>query len=137
MKGVLMGLVNQILLNSTFLPLRVSNPIQITNNTVVGHNLFYSFSQLSFPSNDSVTFSHNSHIQNIVRCKSDRTWSDVHNISAFRKSGSINAQAPPPKVLVQATSWRRNAQGQVELIAATFPTHTQPQLSCRALSRVQ
>ncbi|MBD2453805.1 S-layer family protein [Nostoc sp. FACHB-87] len=65
---------------------------------------------------------------------SDRTWSDVRHISAFRKLGSINAQAPPlPQVMVQATSWRRNAQGQVELIAATFPTNTQPQLTCSAL----
>ncbi|OCQ99875.1 hypothetical protein BCD64_01965 [Nostoc sp. MBR 210] len=102
-----MGLVNQILLSSMLLPLRVSNPIQITNSTVVGHNLVHSFRQFWFPSNGSVTFSHNSHIQNIVSRKSDRSWSDIRDVSAFRKSGNMNAQAPPhtAPVFMQATSW--------------------------------
>ncbi|ALF53338.1 hypothetical protein ACX27_11580 [Nostoc piscinale CENA21] len=91
-----MGLVNLILLSSMLLPLRVSNPIQITDGTVVGHNLFQSFRQFSFPSNGSVTFSRNSHIQNIVSRKSDRSWSDISDISALRKFGTMNAQAPPP-----------------------------------------
>ncbi|WP_413200396.1 hypothetical protein [Nostoc piscinale] len=126
--------MNQILLSSTLLPLGVRNPIQIIGGTIFEQNLFHSLRQLPFPSNGSITFNHNSNIQNIVSRKSDRTWSDVRHISAFRKPGSINAQAPPlPQVMVQATSWRRNAQGQVELIAATFPTNTQPQLTCSAL----
>ncbi|WP_242071944.1 S-layer family protein [Nostoc sp. FACHB-110] len=65
---------------------------------------------------------------------SDRIWSDVRNLTTFGKSGSINAQAPPTlQVLTQATSWRRNPQGQIELVAPQSPTNINPQLTCNAL----
>ncbi|MEH2299040.1 MAG: S-layer family protein [Nostoc sp.] len=65
---------------------------------------------------------------------SDRTWSDIRDISAYRKTQKVQAQIPQsPEVLVQATSWRRNAQGKIELIAAK-PAHVQPSLTCAAVS---
>ncbi len=49
---------------------------------------------------------------------SDRTWSDIRDLSAYRKTGNTTAQIPTdPEVLVQATSWYRNAQGKIELVA--------------------
>ncbi|MEH2357218.1 S-layer family protein [Nostoc sp.] len=60
------------------------------------------------------------------------TWSDVRDISEYRKTGEVTAQMPESsEVLVQATSWHRNTQGKIELIAAQ-PTHLQPYLSCGA-----
>jgi len=54
---------------------------------------------------------------------SERTWSDVRDLSAYRKTGEVTVQIPTsPDVLVQATSWHRNPQGKVELIAAQ-PAH--------------
>ncbi|MBN3898001.1 MAG: S-layer family protein [Nostoc sp. NOS(2021)] len=67
---------------------------------------------------------------------SDRTWDDVRDLSAYRKTGELNAQIPAsPEVLVEATSWHRNADGKVELIAAK-PAHVQPSLTCAAIPRV-
>ncbi|MEH1935824.1 MAG: S-layer family protein [Nostoc sp.] len=64
---------------------------------------------------------------------SDRTWDDVRDLSAYRKTGELNAQIPAlPEVLVEATTWHRNADGKVELIAAK-PAHVQPSLTCAAL----
>ncbi len=64
-----------------------------------------------------------------------RTWSDIRDISAYRKFGEVTAQIPlPTETLVQATSWHRNADGKVELIAAQ-PTHVQPSLTCAAVSK--
>ncbi|BAY89001.1 MULTISPECIES: two-partner secretion domain-containing protein [unclassified Tolypothrix] len=66
--------------------------------------------------------------------RSDRTWIDLRDISAFHNTKPLQAQiSQPPKVLVQATSWHRNAQGQIELVAATSPSKIQPQLTCAAL----
>ncbi|MBE8965910.1 S-layer family protein [Nostocales cyanobacterium LEGE 12452] len=60
------------------------------------------------------------------------TWSDVRDISEYRKTGEVTAQMPKSsEVLVQATSWHRNTQGKIELIAAQ-PTHVQPYLTCGA-----
>ncbi|MEH2414212.1 MAG: S-layer family protein [Nostoc sp.] len=65
-----------------------------------------------------------------------RTWSDIRDISAYRKTGEVTAQIPPsPEVLVQATSWHRNAQGKVELIADKSPTYVQQPLTCAALGK--
>ena len=65
---------------------------------------------------------------------SDRTWSDIRDISAYRKTQKVQAQMPQsPEVLVQATSWRRNAQGKIELIAAQS-AHVEPSLTCAAVS---
>ncbi|MEH2238506.1 S-layer family protein [Nostoc sp.] len=62
-----------------------------------------------------------------------RTWADIRNLTAYRKTGEVTAQIPPsPEVLVQATSWHRNADGKVELIAAQ-PAHVQPSLTCAAV----
>jgi filamentous hemagglutinin family protein len=62
--------------------------------------------------------------------ESDRPWSDVRNLTAFRQTQSVQAQIPKsPQVLVQATSWRRRPDGKVELIA-TQPSYMQPSLTC-------
>ncbi|MEH1844182.1 MAG: S-layer family protein [Nostoc sp.] len=67
---------------------------------------------------------------------SDRTWDDVRDLSAYRKTGNVTPQTHvSPKVLVEATSWYRNADGKVELIAAPFPTHVQQSLTCAASTK--
>ena len=67
---------------------------------------------------------------------SDRTWSDIRDLRAYRKTGNVTAQMPTsPKVIVEATSWHRNANGQVELIAAPSPANIQPQLTCAVVPR--
>ncbi|WP_103124769.1 filamentous hemagglutinin N-terminal domain-containing protein [Nostoc cycadae] len=68
--------------------------------------------------------------------RSDRTWSDVRDISAFNKTQQVQAQTPKsPETLVQATSWHRNTQGKIELIAAKSSTNVQPSLSCAAVPK--
>ncbi|MEH2247749.1 S-layer family protein [Nostoc sp.] len=65
-----------------------------------------------------------------------RTWDDLRDLSAYRKTSAGTAQTPPsPKVLVEATTWHRNAQGKVELIAAHSPTHLQQPLTCAAVTK--
>ncbi|OYD95259.1 filamentous hemagglutinin [Nostoc sp. 'Peltigera membranacea cyanobiont' 210A] len=65
-----------------------------------------------------------------------RTWDDLRDISTYRKTSEVTVQIPaPPEVLVQATSWRRNAQGKVELIAAQSPAYVQQSLACAAVSK--
>ncbi|MEH2350314.1 MAG: S-layer family protein [Nostoc sp.] len=67
---------------------------------------------------------------------SDRTWSDTRDISGYRKKSQVTAQIPAsPEVIVQATGWQFNTQGQVELIAAQSPTHVEPQLNCAGISK--
>ncbi|MEH1898636.1 MAG: S-layer family protein [Nostoc sp.] len=67
---------------------------------------------------------------------SDRTWSDTRDISGYRKTSQVTAQIPAsPEVIIQATGWQLNTQGQVELIAAQSPTHVQPQLTCAGVSK--
>ncbi|MBD2299994.1 S-layer family protein [Nostoc sp. FACHB-190] len=67
--------------------------------------------------------------------RSDRTWSDVRDISAFNTKQRIQAQIPKsPEILVQATSWRRNAQGKIELFAAKSPPHIPAALTCAAVA---
>jgi filamentous hemagglutinin family protein len=66
--------------------------------------------------------------------RSDRTWSDIRDISAFRTTPQVQAQIPSSsQALVQATSWHRNANGKVELVAAQSSTHLQQPLTCAAL----
>ncbi|MBD2340523.1 S-layer family protein [Calothrix sp. FACHB-156] len=68
--------------------------------------------------------------------RSDRTWSDVRDISAFHNTQPVQAQIPQsPEVLVQATSWRRNALGKIELIAAKSSVQVQPPLTCAAVAK--
>ncbi|MEH2408345.1 S-layer family protein [Nostoc sp.] len=67
---------------------------------------------------------------------SDRIWSDIRDISAYRKTGEVTAQIPKsPETLVQATSWRRNADGKIELIADKVTTQMQQTLTCAGISR--
>ncbi|OUL26531.1 filamentous hemagglutinin [Nostoc sp. RF31YmG] len=69
--------------------------------------------------------------------KSDRTWSDTRDISAYRQTSNVTAKTPTlPDVIVEATSWYRNAQGKVELVTAQSPAHIQPPLTCAAVPRV-
>ncbi|MEH2361734.1 S-layer family protein [Nostoc sp.] len=66
-----------------------------------------------------------------------RTWSDIRDISAFRQTGEVTAQIPEsPEVLVQATSWHRNAQGKIELVADKSPSYVQQRLTCAALRKI-
>jgi filamentous hemagglutinin family protein len=68
--------------------------------------------------------------------RSDRTWSDIRDIYAYRKNPGITAQIPSStEVLVQATGWRRNAQGKIELVADKSNTQVQPFLTCRAMPK--
>ncbi|BAY65477.1 filamentous hemagglutinin family outer membrane protein [Calothrix brevissima NIES-22] len=69
--------------------------------------------------------------------RSDRTWSDTRNISAFHTTKPLQAQIPKsPEILVQATGWRRNALGKIELVAAQVPTSMQPSLTCAAVPQI-
>ncbi|MHC5712050.1 MAG: two-partner secretion domain-containing protein [Nostoc sp.] len=66
-----------------------------------------------------------------------RTWSDIRDISAFRQTAEVTAQMPEsPEVLVQATGWRRNAQGKIELVGDLSPTQVQQPLTCAALRKI-
>ncbi|MBE9209619.1 S-layer family protein [Nostoc sp. LEGE 06077] len=68
--------------------------------------------------------------------RSDRTWADTRNISAFHKTSTVTAQIPKlPEVLVQATSWHRNAQGKIELVADESSTQGQKALTCAAVPK--
>lgn len=67
---------------------------------------------------------------------SDRTWSDIRNLSAYRKTSAVTAQLPQStETLLQATSWRRNTEGKVELIADKAVAQTQQTLTCAGISR--
>ncbi|MEH1873639.1 S-layer family protein [Nostoc sp.] len=68
--------------------------------------------------------------------RSDRTWSDIRDISAYRKIGKVTAQiSPSPEVLIQATSWHRNPDGKIELIADKATANVQQPLTCAAVPR--
>jgi filamentous hemagglutinin family protein len=68
--------------------------------------------------------------------RSNRTWSDIRDLSAYRKTGEMTAQtSPSPETLVQATSWHRNAQGKVELVADKSSIQVQQALTCAAVSK--
>jgi filamentous hemagglutinin family protein len=68
--------------------------------------------------------------------RSDRTWSDTRDISAYRKTSAVTAQIPTtPKTLVQATSWYRNAEGKIELIADKSSSQVQLSLTCAAVPK--
>ncbi len=64
-----------------------------------------------------------------------RTWDDIRDLSAYRKTGELNAQIPASsKVFVEATTWHRNADGKIELIAVQ-PAYIQPSLTCAAVPK--
>ncbi|AFY45255.1 S-layer family protein [Nostoc sp. PCC 7107] len=68
--------------------------------------------------------------------RSDRTWSDIRDISAFQTTKPVKAQIPKsPEILVQATSWHRNAQGKIELIADKSSVNLPPSLTCAAVNQ--
>ncbi|WP_414751992.1 filamentous hemagglutinin N-terminal domain-containing protein [Anabaena sp. CCY 9910] len=67
--------------------------------------------------------------------RSDRTWSDIRDISAYRNTDAVTVQIPKSPVLVQATGWRHNAQGKIELVADKSPTQVQPALTCAAVAQ--
>ncbi|MFW9261186.1 filamentous hemagglutinin N-terminal domain-containing protein [Nostoc sp. CALU 546] len=63
-----------------------------------------------------------------------RTWSDIRDISAHRKTGNVTTQiTTSPETLIQATSWHHNAQGKIELIADKSTTQVQTSLTCTAV----
>ncbi|MHC5594995.1 MAG: two-partner secretion domain-containing protein [Nostoc sp.] len=65
-----------------------------------------------------------------------RTWSDIRDISAYRKTQALQAQIPTaPETLIQATSWHRNAQGKIELVADKSPPAVQQPLTCAAVPK--
>ncbi|MDZ7951228.1 S-layer family protein [Nostoc sp. DedQUE09] len=65
-----------------------------------------------------------------------RTWSDIRNLTAYRKTGEVIAQIPTKEaVIVQATGWRRNTQGKIELIATQSDAHVQQPLTCAAVPK--
>ncbi|AKG24396.1 filamentous hemagglutinin [Calothrix sp. 336/3] len=64
-----------------------------------------------------------------------RPWSDTRDIFTYRKAQPAQAKIlPSPETLVQATSWRRNSQGKVELVAAKSSTPV-PTLSCSGITK--
>ncbi|WP_335213810.1 S-layer family protein [Nostoc sp.] len=66
-----------------------------------------------------------------------RTWADIRDISAYRKIQNVQAQIlPKEEVLIQATSWHRNAQGKIELVADKPPTSLQQPLTCAAVPKI-
>ncbi|MEA5580047.1 S-layer family protein [Nodularia harveyana UHCC-0300] len=69
--------------------------------------------------------------------RSDRTWSDVRNISAFQhKTSPVTAKIQEtPAPLVQANSWRRNASGKIELVADKSIAQMLQLLTCAAVTK--
>ncbi|MBY5284452.1 filamentous hemagglutinin N-terminal domain-containing protein [Anabaena sp. PCC 7938] len=64
------------------------------------------------------------------------TWSDIRDISAYRGESAVAAQIPPsPKTLISATSWHRNAQGKIELLADKSLIQVQQPLTCVAIPK--
>ncbi|MBD2493898.1 S-layer family protein [Nostoc sp. FACHB-280] len=68
--------------------------------------------------------------------RSDRTWADIRDISAFHTTKPAQTQiSKSPETLVQATSWRRNDQGKIELIADKSSVNLAPSLTCAAVHK--
>ncbi|MCC5627580.1 S-layer family protein [Nostoc sphaeroides CHAB 2801] len=69
---------------------------------------------------------------------SDRTWSDIRDLSTYRKTGNTTAQIPTsPEALVQATSWHRNELGKIELVSDKSPRYLQQPLTCAAITKIK
>ncbi|OKH55201.1 filamentous hemagglutinin [Calothrix sp. HK-06] len=66
--------------------------------------------------------------------RSDLPWEDVRDLSAYRKTQQVYAQTSP-QVLIQATSWRRNAQGKIELVADKSSAQVKQALTCTAVPK--
>ncbi|QIR40883.1 S-layer family protein [Tolypothrix sp. PCC 7910] len=68
--------------------------------------------------------------------RSDRTWSDTRDISAFRQTQALQSQIlQSSKPLVQGTSWHRRADGKIEIVAA-LTGNVQPSLTCAAVPQI-
>ncbi|MEA5580046.1 S-layer family protein [Nodularia harveyana UHCC-0300] len=68
--------------------------------------------------------------------RSDRTWSDVRNLNPYRQNSPVTAKiSETPAPLVQATSWRRNVQGKIELVADKSIAPTPQLLTCAAVTK--
>jgi filamentous hemagglutinin family protein len=68
--------------------------------------------------------------------RSDRTWSDIRDISAYRQTKTLQAQiSSSPQTLIQATGWHRNELGKIELVADKSSTQVQPSLTCAAVPK--
>ncbi|MBD2499597.1 beta strand repeat-containing protein [Anabaena azotica] len=66
---------------------------------------------------------------------SDRHWSDTRDISTFRRTGNLTTQTTTsPQLPIQATSWHRNAQGKIELVATSSSRNVQT-LTCAAVPK--
>ncbi|BAY13825.1 two-partner secretion domain-containing protein [Calothrix sp. NIES-2098] len=67
---------------------------------------------------------------------SDRTWSDIRDLSAYRQDNVVTVKIPQvPETLTQATNWYRNSQGKIELVADKSTTQVQPSLTCAAVPK--
>ncbi|MBE9200503.1 MULTISPECIES: S-layer family protein [unclassified Nodularia (in: cyanobacteria)] len=107
------------------LPANVSDPSQqiATGCTVNEGSSFVAIGRGGIPQNPN------------QQVWSDRTWSDVRNISAFQTTGNNTAQIPESSAtLVQATSWHRNVHGEVELIAASSPVQLPQPSTCAVVT---
>jgi filamentous hemagglutinin family protein len=63
--------------------------------------------------------------------RNDRLWNDLRNFSTDQKLNHRKAQiTTSPEPLIQATSWYRNADGKIELIADKSPAHMEQLLTC-------
>ncbi|MCW5313308.1 filamentous hemagglutinin N-terminal domain-containing protein [Nostoc sp. KVJ3] len=68
--------------------------------------------------------------------RSDRPWSDIRNLNAYRKNNTVTIQIPEsPQMLVQSTGVRRRADGKIELVADKLFTQVQQPLTCAGISR--
>ncbi|WP_208821681.1 S-layer family protein [Tolypothrix sp. PCC 7910] len=66
----------------------------------------------------------------------DRAWDDIRDISAFRQPRAVAVQVPIlTQPVVQATSWYRNAEGKIELVADKSPVPAQSSLTCAAVPK--
>ncbi len=67
---------------------------------------------------------------------SDRTWSDIRDLNAYKNNHPVTAQIPKsPTTLIQATGWRRNQQGKIELVADKSSVSLQQSLTCAAVPK--
>lgn len=65
-----------------------------------------------------------------------RPWSDVRDLTLFPTTPAAQAQTQKsPETFVQATSWRRNAQGKIELVANQSSGSRQLLLTCGAMTK--
>ncbi|WP_427157697.1 filamentous hemagglutinin N-terminal domain-containing protein [Aliinostoc sp. HNIBRCY26] len=66
--------------------------------------------------------------------RSDRTWADIRDISAFHTT----APTLPPQqqnIPIQATTWYRNSQGKIQLVANSSPSQKHTPLTCDTNSK--